>query len=70
MNLSASPRCNLPPELTKACGTFQNFYLGRHSGRRLTWQSNMVKKINRDIVEYYVVRFCFANFIVNYLGHS
>ncbi|CAB4393214.1 unnamed protein product [Rhizophagus irregularis] len=41
MNLSASPRCNLPPELTKACGTFQNFYLGRHSGRRLTWQSNM-----------------------------
>ncbi|GBB95576.1 hypothetical protein RclHR1_02570010 [Rhizophagus clarus] len=41
MNLSASPRCNLPPELTKACETFQRFYLGRHSGRRLTWQSNM-----------------------------
>jgi cullin 3 len=41
MNLSASPRCNFPAELTKACETFQRFYLGRHSGRRLTWQSNM-----------------------------
>ncbi|KAG9296630.1 hypothetical protein G9A89_002901 [Geosiphon pyriformis] len=41
MNLSASPRCNFPAEITKACETFQKFYLGRHSGRRLTWQSNM-----------------------------
>ncbi|CAG8540312.1 13355_t:CDS:10 [Funneliformis caledonium] len=41
MNLSASPRCNFPAEITKACETFQRFYLGRHSGRRLTWQSNM-----------------------------
>ncbi|RIA93097.1 Cullin-domain-containing protein [Glomus cerebriforme] len=41
MNLSASPRCNLPAELTKACDSFQRFYLDRHSGRRLTWQSNM-----------------------------
>ncbi|CAG8630383.1 15076_t:CDS:2, partial [Racocetra persica] len=41
MNLSASPRCNFPAEITKACDTFQRFYLARHSGRRLTWQSNM-----------------------------
>ncbi|CAG8500314.1 7437_t:CDS:10 [Cetraspora pellucida] len=41
MNLSASPRCNFPAEINKACDTFQRFYLARHSGRRLTWQSNM-----------------------------
>ncbi|CAJ0909226.1 15863_t:CDS:2, partial [Entrophospora sp. SA101] len=41
MNLSASPRCNFPEEITKACENFQRFYLARHSGRRLTWQSNM-----------------------------
>ncbi|CAG8512957.1 3575_t:CDS:10 [Acaulospora morrowiae] len=41
MNLSASPRCNFPAEITKACEIFQKFYLERHSGRRLTWQSNM-----------------------------
>ncbi|CAG8631194.1 12800_t:CDS:2, partial [Racocetra fulgida] len=28
-------------QITKACDTFQRFYLARHSGRRLTWQSNM-----------------------------
>ncbi|CAG8559367.1 4501_t:CDS:2, partial [Ambispora leptoticha] len=41
MNLAASPRCNFPAEITRACETFQRFYLGRHSGRRLTWQAQM-----------------------------
>ncbi|RHZ72680.1 hypothetical protein Glove_241g8 [Diversispora epigaea] len=41
MNMPASPRCNFPAEITRACEAFQRFYLGRHSGRRLTWQSNM-----------------------------
>lgn len=30
--------CNFPPELLQACGSFENFYNTRHSGRRLTWQ--------------------------------
>ena len=29
--------CNLPPLLLKSCKSFENFYLSRHSGRRLTW---------------------------------
>ncbi|KAK9710592.1 hypothetical protein K7432_008351 [Basidiobolus ranarum] len=33
--------CMLPPEVMAACQTFENFYLGRHSGRRLTWQTSL-----------------------------
>eukprot|EP01137_Pigoraptor_chileana_P025945 Opistho-2@96193 len=36
-----SSRCNLPPELSHACDVFQNFYYSKHTGRRLTWQSNL-----------------------------
>jgi len=34
-------KCNLPAELEQCCEKFRNFYLGAHSGRRLTWQTNM-----------------------------
>lgn len=34
-------KCNLPRELERCCEEFRNFYLGAHSGRRLTWQTNM-----------------------------
>jgi len=30
--------CVLPPQLNRACKSFEQFYLSRHSGRRLTWQ--------------------------------
>jgi len=30
--------CELPPEITECCTRFETFYLGRHNGRRLTWQ--------------------------------
>ncbi|OZJ05319.1 hypothetical protein BZG36_01568 [Bifiguratus adelaidae] len=41
MNVSSSPPCNFPEILTQSCQTFEKFYFGRHSGRRLTWQPNM-----------------------------
>ncbi|RUS17941.1 Cullin [Endogone sp. FLAS-F59071] len=41
MNGSTSPHCIFPSELTHAYQTFEKFYFGRHSGRRLTWQPNM-----------------------------
>lgn len=31
-------QCRLPEELERCCETFNNFYLGIHTGRRLTWQ--------------------------------
>ncbi|KAG1141121.1 hypothetical protein G6F37_011174 [Rhizopus arrhizus] len=38
----SSPQvCVLPPMLLKARDSFENFYLNRHSGRRLTWQPQM-----------------------------
>ncbi|WIA11985.1 hypothetical protein OEZ85_012066 [Tetradesmus obliquus] len=37
----AASKCVLPPQLEAACETFRQFYLGAHSGRRLTWQTNM-----------------------------
>lgn len=37
----AIPNCNLPRELESCCEQFKLFYLGAHSGRRLTWQTNM-----------------------------
>ncbi|GKA16336.1 cullin-3A-like protein isoform X2 [Tanacetum coccineum] len=33
--------CNLPPEILTVCNKFKTYYLGTHSGRRLTWQTNM-----------------------------
>lgn len=40
MSHSNSP-CTLPPELIKTCKSFEQFYLSRHSGRRLTWQPSL-----------------------------
>ena len=37
----AGARCNLPPELERSCEAFKAFYLSRHAGRRLAWQTNM-----------------------------
>ncbi|KAG6494940.1 cullin-3B-like [Zingiber officinale] len=36
-----SPPCNLPPEIIGICEKFRTYYLGTHTGRRLTWQTNM-----------------------------
>lgn len=33
--------CTLPPKLTKCCETFSTFYLNKHSGRKLVWQTSM-----------------------------
>ncbi|KAI8146282.1 Cullin [Fennellomyces sp. T-0311] len=41
MNLSSSPKCTLSQEAIQACKSFEQFYFGRHSGRRLTWQPQM-----------------------------
>ncbi|EKM58373.1 uncharacterized protein PHACADRAFT_252641 [Phanerochaete carnosa HHB-10118-sp] len=40
MSYSAAS-CNLPEELLTASKSFENFYLSRHSGRRLTWQPSL-----------------------------
>ena len=34
-------KCNLPRELESCCAQFQAYYLRAHSGRKLTWQTNM-----------------------------
>ncbi|PPQ69073.1 hypothetical protein CVT26_003548 [Gymnopilus dilepis] len=39
--------CILPPEMSKACKSFEKFYLDRHSGRRLSWQLSLG---NADVV--------------------
>jgi len=36
-----SQKILLPSHLTDACKVFEDFYLKRHSGRKLTWQFNM-----------------------------
>jgi len=36
-----SPVCNLPAEVLRACEVFKKFYLSKHNGRRLNWQTNM-----------------------------
>jgi len=46
MNHSPST-CNLPTEMGKACKSFEQFYLSRHSGRRLTWQFSLG---NADVI--------------------
>ena len=33
--------CNLPIEMLTLCEKFRSYYLGTHTGRRLTWQTNM-----------------------------
>ncbi|KAL0954954.1 hypothetical protein HGRIS_003887 [Hohenbuehelia grisea] len=33
--------CSLPPALGKSCKSFEQFYLSRHSGRRLIWQMSL-----------------------------
>ncbi|KAL5060875.1 hypothetical protein RYX36_032479 [Vicia faba] len=37
----SSVACNLPVEMLELCEKFQSYYLGIHTGRRLTWQTNM-----------------------------
>jgi cullin 3 len=37
----AACSCNLPREVERCCEDFRNFYLETHSGRKLTWQTNM-----------------------------
>lgn len=34
-------KCNLPRELERCCEDFKTFYLASHSGRKLSWQTNM-----------------------------
>ncbi|CAN1187845.1 CUL3A [Linum perenne] len=33
--------CNLPSEMSALCEKFRSYYLGTHTGRRLSWQTNM-----------------------------
>ncbi|XVF03355.1 hypothetical protein REPUB_Repub04eG0253800 [Reevesia pubescens] len=33
--------CNLPSEMSTLCKKFQSYYLRTHTGRRLSWQTNM-----------------------------
>ncbi|EOA34674.1 hypothetical protein CARUB_v10022238mg, partial [Capsella rubella] len=33
--------CNLPAEVYVLCEKFRSYYLGTHTGRRLSWQTNM-----------------------------
>ncbi|KAK8522909.1 hypothetical protein V6N13_115857 [Hibiscus sabdariffa] len=33
--------CNLPTEMATLCEKFRSHYLGTHTGRRLSWQTNM-----------------------------
>ncbi|OVA09034.1 Cullin [Macleaya cordata] len=37
----ASSTCNLPAEILRVCEKFKAYYLGIHTGRRLSWQTNM-----------------------------
>lgn len=37
----ASAKCSLPRELERGCEGFRQFYLASHSGRKLSWQTNM-----------------------------
>ncbi|GAA0171568.1 ubiquitin-protein ligase [Lithospermum erythrorhizon] len=36
-----SPNCNLPLDILGVCEKFKTYYLGTHTGRRLSWQINM-----------------------------
>lgn len=48
----AGARCNLPSEMLAMCDKFKQHYLSTHTGRRLSWQTNMG---NADL------RACFDN---------
>lgn len=37
----SATKCNLPREIMQCCEVFKKFYLSNHSGRRLSWQTNM-----------------------------
>lgn len=37
----SSASCIFPEILTRACKSFEQFYLSRHSGRRLAWQPSL-----------------------------
>ncbi|KOM31428.1 hypothetical protein LR48_Vigan01g098300 [Vigna angularis] len=37
----SSVTCNLPAEMSALCEKFRSYYLGTHTGRRLSWQTNM-----------------------------
>jgi len=37
----SSTTCNLPSEILGICEKFRMYYLGTHTGRRLSWQTNM-----------------------------
>ena len=37
------PACVLPLEVSASAAHFEAFYLGRHTGRRLSWQTNVVR---------------------------
>lgn len=37
----SSASCSLPNRLAKLCKSFEQFYLNRHQGRRLTWQLSL-----------------------------
>lgn len=52
MSHSSSP-CSIPTLLAKSCQSFEQFYLSRHSGRRLTWQYSLG---NADIRTQFKVR--------------
>lgn len=37
----SSTPCTFSPEVAHCCEVFKNYYTNKHSGRRLTWQTNM-----------------------------
>jgi len=37
----SSVTCNLPTEMSALCEKFRTYYLSAHTGRKLTWQTNM-----------------------------
>jgi cullin 3 len=38
---SSTITCIFPPQLQAATTSFESFYLSRHSGRKLSWQSTL-----------------------------
>ena len=37
------PPCHIPEELTRACDRFKDFYLSKYNGRRLKWNTSLVR---------------------------
>lgn len=50
---NAAAKCNLPSEVLKCTEHFTTFYMSQHTGRRLTWQTNMG---NADLKAIFVNR--------------